>query len=108
MHIPRKRFIARETGTQASKGYRVSVGAIAAYRSRWEIPPRGVEQPHNPSKKTPGSETGGAESGAQRAPNGPIDPQLKQVIDAWSNLPQAVKAGILAMIDATQAKRGKP
>jgi hypothetical protein len=31
------------------------------------------------------------------------DPDLQQVIDAWANLPEAIKTGILAMV-ASQAK----
>jgi hypothetical protein len=30
------------------------------------------------------------------------DPDLSRVFDAWPNLPAAIKAGIMAMIDATR------
>ena len=46
---------------------------------------------------------GGAESGAVGAPQGHSDANLQQVIDAWADLPEAVKTGILAMV-ASQAK----
>ena len=42
----------------------------------------------------------GAESGALDARKAPDDPQLAEVIDAWPGLPDAVQAGILAMIRA--------
>ncbi len=32
-----------------------------------------------------------------------FDPELRVVIDAWEDLPHSVRAGILAMIDATRA-----
>jgi hypothetical protein len=31
----------------------------------------------------------------------PVDPDLAIVIDAWDRLPEAVRAGILAMVKAT-------
>jgi len=42
--------------------------------------------------------TGGAESGAVGSKNAPIDPELQAVIDRWPDLPDALKAGILAMV----------
>jgi hypothetical protein len=39
---------------------------------------------------------GGAESGALRT----TDPGLAAIIEAWSGLPEAMKAGILAMAKA--------
>jgi hypothetical protein len=38
----------------------------------------------------------------QRRPTFPKD--LTEVVDAWDNLPDAVKAGILAMVNATRQK----
>ena len=32
---------------------------------------------------------------------------LCRVVDAWASLPAAVKAGIVAMVDATQGAQGK-
>jgi hypothetical protein len=40
----------------------------------------------------------GAESGAPGARKAPLDPELAAVVDAWPALPEAIKAGILAMI----------
>jgi len=69
------------------------------------VTPTGLEPKHvttcggkdlqNPSPE------GGAESGAVSPISGPIDPDLQRVIDAWPNLPEAVKAGILAMVKAS-------
>jgi hypothetical protein len=54
-----------------------------------------AEMPTNPQV----SETGGAESGANRPVSGPdADPDLAAVISAWPGLPQALKAGIVAMV----------
>ena len=44
---------------------------------------------------------GGAESGAVGAPDRPTDPDLQHLITAWPDLPDAVKAGITAMVQAT-------
>ena len=63
---------------------------------------QGLEPPQDSSKKTPDSHTGGAESGAQRAPKSPNDHDLQQVAAAWPKLPGAVKAGIVAMVEATK------
>ena len=45
----------------------------------------------------------GAESGALAAREAPMDPALAAVIEAWPTLPEAIKAGILAMIRAAVA-----
>jgi hypothetical protein len=43
---------------------------------------------------------GGAESGAVAAETRPIDPDFAALIDAWPTLPQAIRAGILALVRA--------
>jgi len=43
-----------------------------------------------------------AESGARAAVSRPHDPELGAVIDASPGLPPAIKAGILALIHATE------
>jgi hypothetical protein len=43
---------------------------------------------------------GAAKSGAVFADSSPIDPDLAKIIDAWPNLPEAIRAGILAMVRA--------
>jgi hypothetical protein len=42
----------------------------------------------------------GAKSGEFATPIGPLEPALAFVIDAWPTLPEAIRAGILAMIRA--------
>jgi hypothetical protein len=44
----------------------------------------------------------GAECGALGAQNAHLDPDLAAVVEAWPNLPEAIKAGILAMVMATR------
>ena len=35
--------------------------------------------------------------------NGPIDPDLRAIIERWADLPDAMKAGIMAMVRAAGA-----
>jgi len=44
----------------------------------------------------------GAESGAVGALSAPIHPDLAAVIEAWPRLPEAVRAGIVAMVKAAE------
>ncbi|HUT57138.1 MAG TPA: hypothetical protein VNA25_04610 [Phycisphaerae bacterium] len=46
----------------------------------------------------------GAESGADSAETAPVHPDLAKVIEAWPTLPEAVRAGILAMVEAAKPK----
>jgi hypothetical protein len=46
------------------------------------------------------SNQGGAESGALGADSPLIDSDLQVIVTAWPALPEAVRAGILAMIGA--------
>jgi hypothetical protein len=43
----------------------------------------------------------GAESGAVGAQNAPIDPSLALIVNRWPTLPEAARAGILAMVRAS-------
>jgi hypothetical protein len=54
--------------------------------------------PVETAEKTGVSGDSGAESGALDAENGPKDAELGAVIDTWPTLPEAIKAGILAMV----------
>jgi hypothetical protein len=36
----------------------------------------------------------------------PADPSLSAVVEAWSSLPPAVRAGILAMVEASKGPGG--
>ena len=47
------------------------------------------------------------DSAEYSAPDDRIDPDLAAVIDAWPSLPEAIKAGIVAMIEATVEKNRK-
>lgn len=64
--------------------------------------PVGLEHPPLAAPKTPLSEDSGAKSGAQDAaqPSNPpsLPPELAEVVKAWPNLPDAIRAGILAMV----------
>jgi hypothetical protein len=33
----------------------------------------------------------------------PIDPDLAQIVESWPRLPEAIRAGILAMVRASQS-----
>ena len=44
--------------------------------------------------------TGAAKSGAPDAGNHDVDAELNEVINAWPNLPAALKSGILAIVRA--------
>ena len=54
------------------------------------------------TEKNDKSQSGGAESGAQRALNGLIHPDLQHLNEVWLTLPQAIRAGILAMVEAAK------
>jgi hypothetical protein len=43
---------------------------------------------------------GGAKSGAPSPENAAIDPALAALIEAWPTLPEPIRAGILAMVQA--------
>ena len=58
----------------------------------------GLELPPENAGKTGVLDQGGAESGALGAREAPLDADLAAVVDAWPALPDAIKAGILAMI----------
>jgi hypothetical protein len=36
-----------------------------------------------------------------------IGPELARVVEAWTGLPEAVKAGILAMVEAARKERDR-
>ncbi len=65
------------------------------------IPPRGSELSQQSPGKSQFSSAGGAKSGAVGAL---IDTDLQAVVAAWPALPDAVKAGILAMIRAAKSE----
>ncbi len=77
----------------------------------------GLEHPPEPTRNTGGTENTGAKSGAFQPdstptpppathpatpPAAPLDPDLREVVDAWPTIPPAIRAGILAMIGASR------
>ncbi len=67
---------------------------------------KGLEPPtitpcKNNTLRQPGAASG-AESGAVGAENASLAHELTVVIEAWPELPQAVRAGIVAMVIAAQ------
>ena len=64
----------------------------------------GLEHPPKIPKKTANSEPGGAKSGAQAASTSISDSSLAALIDAWADLPEPVRRGILAMVDAAKGQ----
>jgi hypothetical protein len=67
-----------------------------------EIPPRGLElpanSPENPNNPTPC----GAKSGALTTETVTMDPTLAKLINAWPNLPEAIRAAIVAIVQASK------
>jgi hypothetical protein len=62
------------------------------------IPPRGLEPSANIHGKVSISDLGGAKSGAVYSNLEPIDPDLQRLINAWPDLPEAIRVGVLAMV----------
>jgi len=69
--------------------------------------PRGVERPHENQRKTAILAEGGAESGAAGAADAPVDADLRAVVEAWPDLPEAARARILAIIEAAGGGRSQ-
>ena len=61
----------------------------------------GLELSPQDTEKTRFSKTGAAESGAVENNTAPTAPDLAKVIEVWPTLADAIKRGILAMIDAS-------
>ena len=61
------------------------------------------DQPAMPenTEKNAHSREGAAQGAAVGAANTPNDPDLRAIIERWADLPDAVKAGIVAMVRAT-------
>jgi len=62
----------------------------------------GFEPSPKTLEKTQIEQLGGAECGAVGARNSSSDPDLRCVVEAWPNLPVAVKANVVAMVKAAQ------
>ena len=55
--------------------------------------------PVNPGKTRVAADTG-ADAGAVETKPAQFSPDLQDIIDAWPALPEAIRAGILAMVKA--------
>ncbi len=75
------------------------VGFSAVY-----APPRGLEHPPQTPEKTADPQPGGAESGALPTLSPKTDPELFALIDAWADLSEPVRRGILAMVEAAKGE----
>lgn len=64
----------------------------------------GFEHPAQNPKKTANSDQGGAECGAPPAFSTITDPDLARVVKAWPDLPEPVRRGILAMVEAAKGE----
>ena len=71
-----------------------SGGGIRTPDTRIMIPPA---TPQNPEENTHSRDCA-APGAAVEWPEGPIDPDLGDVIQRWPNLPEAVRTGILAIV----------
>jgi hypothetical protein len=61
----------------------------------------GIEPPSQPSKTAENTavfQSGGAKSGAVGHETRHFPPDLAEVVNAWALLPEALRAGILAMV----------
>jgi len=66
--------------------------------------PEGLERPPQNTGKTFVSKTRGAKSGALSPNIIPFDPDQQRILEAWPTLPEALRAGIMAMIDSARPK----
>ena len=62
----------------------------------------GLEPPSNSPGNTGIPQAGGAESGALAAPKPPSDPDLRAVVEAWPELPDAVRVAVVALVKAVK------
>jgi hypothetical protein len=62
----------------------------------------GIEPDPRSSGNSAGGDQSGAESGALDPRNAEFDPDLSAVVEVWPKLPEAIRAGIMAMIRAAE------
>jgi hypothetical protein len=70
------------------------------FRPQKQIAEAGLERVAENTEKNAHFPLGGAESGAVGARSGAIDGGLPSIVEAWPQLPEAVKADILAIVRA--------
>ena len=61
--------------------------------------PLGLELPPKTTGKTGDSETGGAQCGALPSD---IDPELAEIIGRWDDIPEPIRAGVMALVRASR------
>jgi len=69
-----------------------------------QVGDKGLERPPQYPKKTADSNQGGAECGAPPTLSTITDPDLARVAKAWADLPEPVRRGILAMVEAAKGE----
>jgi integrase len=93
---------AREPESATIPGVFRASAAGERKRRRWESNPRWRICNQTPSPEKP-SETGLSREVTTTATTvGPADPDLAAVVEAWSSLSAAVRAGIIAMVEASR------
>ncbi|WP_252853656.1 hypothetical protein [Aeoliella straminimaris] len=65
----------------------------------------GLERFPGNEGNSPFSDARGAECGAVDADSAPIAPDLSLVVERWSELPEAVRAGIVAMVRTSTGEK---
>jgi len=78
------------------------VTILPAVTDLGQVPPRGNAHPVKSSGNRRASDSQRAKSSATEPETVPIAPDLATVVEAWPKLPQAIRAGILAMIRAAE------
>ena len=83
----------------------VSVSSLPGQSARHRAPTDGVCAPKRTLCATEGAT--GADDGIRSSATGalPADPDLAAVVAAWDRLPEAVRAGIVAMVRAAGGGR---
>ena len=70
--------------------------------------PQGTAEQHVTDSSAAGySAPGSAQASRPPIIDAPADPGLTKVIDAWPSLPEPIKVGILAMVNASAKVEGK-
>jgi hypothetical protein len=86
-------------GKQKTAAARICIPDPYGDRQNWSGKDR-IRTPPENTGKTGVSDQSSAESGALDPQNAILDPELAAVVEAWPALPEAIRAGILAMIRA--------
>jgi hypothetical protein len=97
---PAARFYNESQETQKApenRGYLPIIATNCDTVQKYKVPPRGVEQIADSSGNQGVAHQGGAKSGALSGDSAPIDPDLAEVVAAWTDLPEKVREKIVAM-----------